>query len=153
MTDYDQKSIMHYALPAWMFKAKTQSKCYVPENLVLSDGDKAIIRTAYPASKPEQQHYIADRGKQIEMLLGQSGITQGQAKTFADLAQGIVAQSNPDMAFTLRIDNIRTEENTQGNLSQHIEGNCNAGVQGTQGNNTITINGGSCNPKSPANAN
>lgn len=145
VTTYDPKSIMHYALPAWMFKAKEQSKCFVAENLTLSEGDTEIIRAAYPASKPEQQRYIAARGQQIETLLAQSGITQEQAKAIADLAKEIVAQSNPDMKFTIRIDNLRKEENTQGDLTQHIEGNCNIGVQGPQGNSNVTINGSGCN--------
>jgi hypothetical protein len=144
VTPYDSKSIMHYALPAWMFKGKEQSKCYVAENLALSDGDKAIIRAAYPVAQPEQQRYIADRGKRIEALLGETGITQEQAKAIAELAKAIVAQSNPDMPFAVRIDAIRKEENTQGDLNQNISGSCNIGVQGTQGNSSVTIQGGQC---------
>ena len=145
VTPYDPKSIMHYALPAWMFKNREQSKCFVAENLALSNGDKDIIRAAYPAAKPDQQRYIAERGQQIETLLGQSGITQEQAKAIAELAKTIVAQSNPDMTtFAIKIDHIRKEGNTQGDLNQDISADCTVNVQGAQGSNTITITGG-CN--------
>jgi hypothetical protein len=46
---YDKKSVMHYSeLPATYFVSGTHSKCYIPLNSDLSDGDKSAARAAYP---------------------------------------------------------------------------------------------------------
>mgnify|MGYP002381902725 CR=1 FL=1 len=48
----DRKSIMHYSLPPWLFKAGEKSACYVPTNFDLSDGDKEFVTRFYPSSRP-----------------------------------------------------------------------------------------------------
>lgn len=54
-TAYDSKSIMHYSLPANVFKQPPGS-CYIPQNHGLSPQDKAIMRIAYPyKTNPEVQ--------------------------------------------------------------------------------------------------
>jgi astacin (peptidase family M12A) len=46
---YDNKSVMHYSqLPATYFLSGTRSKCYLPLNKDLSDGDRSAVRSAYP---------------------------------------------------------------------------------------------------------
>jgi hypothetical protein len=50
-TDYDSESIMHYSLPAWMFKGGMNSPCYVPYRSKLSNGDKKAVSIMYPASE------------------------------------------------------------------------------------------------------
>jgi len=47
----DRKSIMHYSLPPWLFKAGDKSPCFVPTNFELSDGDKESVARIYPASR------------------------------------------------------------------------------------------------------
>jgi Astacin (Peptidase family M12A) len=47
-TNHDKKSIMHYSMPAELFKLKEHSKCWVPKNNVLSPTDKAFITSIYP---------------------------------------------------------------------------------------------------------
>jgi hypothetical protein len=53
-TEVDRKSIMHYALPPWLFKGGEKSPCAIKPNLVLSDGDKAFVRKIYPKSTEPQ---------------------------------------------------------------------------------------------------
>lgn len=47
----DRKSIMHYSLPAWLFKAGDKSACFVSTNFDLSDGDKDFVARMYPTSR------------------------------------------------------------------------------------------------------
>ncbi len=47
---FDKDSIMKYFFGAWMFKSGESSKCFSKRNEVLSDGDKAGFRKAYPKS-------------------------------------------------------------------------------------------------------
>ena len=137
VTDYDPKSIMHYALPAWMFKAGADSICFVPENNTLSDLDRTIIKTAYPASEQDQQKFLVASGERIENVLKKVGITQSQAKAIADLAKGIVEQAHPNLGFVIRTENL------QKNSEQHVNGDCNDLVQEVQGS-TVTIKRGDC---------
>ncbi|KAB2915486.1 MAG: hypothetical protein F9K29_13115 [Hyphomicrobiaceae bacterium] len=91
-TEVDRRSIMHYSLPPQIFKGGTRSPCWVPENLDLSEKDRAFIRRIYPrpdplvvASGPDQPVTRGVRRntggedkdglvKQYEDLLRQSGV-------------------------------------------------------------------------------
>jgi hypothetical protein len=46
-TEVDRRSIMHYALPPWLFKAGEKSPCFIRPNFDLSDGDKAFVANVY----------------------------------------------------------------------------------------------------------
>lgn len=48
LLDFDAQSIMKYYFGPWMFKSGKASKCFSSQNLVLSEGDKAGVRQAYP---------------------------------------------------------------------------------------------------------
>jgi hypothetical protein len=133
-TPYDRKSIMHYALPVWMFKAGDKSTCFVPENRALSDGDRALIKAAYPAAAKAQEQYLAESGERIEGALKAAGVTQEQAKAIAELAKGIVQQSHPGLKFEIRIENL----SNQISATQSVSGNCNSVVGNASGSN-ITI--------------
>ncbi len=63
-TPYDPKSIMHYALPAAIFKDGRNSRCFTQTNYILSTTDKDAISNTYPASEQVRQ-------KRDEKLLGQ----------------------------------------------------------------------------------
>ena len=51
-TEVDRRSIMHYALPPWLFKKGENSPCFVQPNLDLSEGDKAFVASVYPKALP-----------------------------------------------------------------------------------------------------
>lgn len=47
-TRHDTKSIMHYSLPAEIFRGGKNNRCWVPRNNELSDGDKQFAANMYP---------------------------------------------------------------------------------------------------------
>jgi hypothetical protein len=47
-TEVDRKSIMHYSLPAVLFKRGQQSACFVPDNFELSETDRKFVASVYP---------------------------------------------------------------------------------------------------------
>jgi hypothetical protein len=107
LTDVDRKSIMHYSLPPEVFKAGKNSRCWVPENLDLSDQDKSFIASVYPKSGPQvvaggpgtsvsgpagttrgaKMRTPSDERdavvKNYEELLAQSGVTAAKARQLA----------------------------------------------------------------------
>jgi hypothetical protein len=50
-SEIDRKSVMHYSLPPWLFKAGDKSPCWVATNFDLSEGDKTFMAKVYP--KPD----------------------------------------------------------------------------------------------------
>jgi hypothetical protein len=52
LTDVDRKSIMHYSLPAELFKQGKDSRCWVPSNVELSERDRTFIARIYPKETP-----------------------------------------------------------------------------------------------------
>ncbi|HAH10126.1 MAG TPA: hypothetical protein DCL48_08500 [Alphaproteobacteria bacterium] len=70
VTDYDPKSVMHYSLAPAFFKKGQQSKCFVPVNKVLSDGDKALIAWAYPPTAEQRAQHLAAQTGQSNAVLG-----------------------------------------------------------------------------------
>lgn len=52
-TEIDRKSIMHYSLPPWIFKAREKSPCWVPANFELSERDKSFMARVYPKGAPQ----------------------------------------------------------------------------------------------------
>lgn len=49
-TAFDPKSIMMYSFADWMFVSGSQSPCYTPENITLSDVDRQTVSVTYPLS-------------------------------------------------------------------------------------------------------
>jgi hypothetical protein len=88
-TEVDRKSIMHYSLPVWIFKAREKSPCFVQPNYEISEGDRAFLSRVYP--KPE---VVATRGvtqpsitqrrtaliEEYRGLLQKAGIEKGKAE-------------------------------------------------------------------------
>jgi hypothetical protein len=129
-TDYDPLSIMHYALPAPMFKNGAKSRCFVAENRTLSKLDRQIIQAAYPATGEEQQAYLDGAGKRVGDLMEASGIGRSQAEVIADLAAALVKQSHPQMAFGIDVTNVREDSVKLQKFTQIITGDNNVGVIG-----------------------
>jgi hypothetical protein len=50
MSEVDRKSIMHYSLPAEIFKQGKRSPCWIPGNMDLSVQDRRFIAGVYPRS-------------------------------------------------------------------------------------------------------
>jgi len=60
-TPYDRESIMHYALPAWMFRRGVKSRCFVTQRHDLSRLDRIAIREAYPVQVARQSEELQRR--------------------------------------------------------------------------------------------
>jgi serralysin len=84
----DRKSIMHYSLPPWLFKAGDKSPCFVSTNFELSDGDKEFVARHYPTSRPNGNVAGAPAP-----TLTRSGTAATPAQEYADLlkASGLAA--------------------------------------------------------------
>lgn len=66
---HDSESIMRYSFPAWMFKSKEKSSCYIGEKMTLSDEDKRMARKAYPFKKANFEKQQQKRQKNLETAL------------------------------------------------------------------------------------
>ena len=60
-TAYDKKSVMHYAMAAWMYNKGSHSRCYVTEPRSMSALDRQTILEAYPANVALQDKEIQRR--------------------------------------------------------------------------------------------
>ena len=57
-SEYDPKSIMHYALPANWFIGGESASCYIRKNTSLSELDVAAARETYPNLPQKQDDYL-----------------------------------------------------------------------------------------------
>jgi hypothetical protein len=89
-SEVDRKSIMHYSLPVWIFKAREKSPCFVQPNYEISEGDRVFMSRVYPkaevvATRGVNQPSVAQRRNAlIEEYRGQlqkAGIEKGKAET------------------------------------------------------------------------
>jgi hypothetical protein len=88
---YDTHSIMHYALPAWMFKRGEQSRCFVTEAVDLSDEDRETILQAYPPEANLQGKYLS-----------QSAASMGQVMSSLNLDAEQLAAAGSAIATSLK---------------------------------------------------
>jgi hypothetical protein len=97
LTEVDRRSIMHYSLPASIFKLGVNSPCWIAGNYELSAQDRTFIRTIYPkkddpvvvSSVPEGMttrsgpaRTSSEREavvKDYERLLREAGVAAGKA--------------------------------------------------------------------------
>jgi hypothetical protein len=87
-SEVDRRSIMHYSLPPWIFKAGQNSPCFVRPNYEISDGDKAFMGRIYPKAEVVATRSVAQpsasqrRTALIEEYRGQlhkAGVEKGKA--------------------------------------------------------------------------
>jgi hypothetical protein len=76
---YDSKSIMHYSLPATLFKRGKQSHCWTEGNSVLSEGDKRVAAAIYPSQKIVEAR--AKLATEFTDLLKRGGFSQAEIDT------------------------------------------------------------------------
>lgn len=88
-SEVDRKSIMHYSLPPWIFKAGQNSPCFVRPNYEISDGDRAFMSRVYPkaevvATRSVSQPSVAQRRtaliEEYRGQLQQAGIEKAKAE-------------------------------------------------------------------------
>lgn len=66
---HDNRSIMHYAFPQWMFKNGGDSPCFTQNNNTLSEEDKRMAGKAYPFSKAAFANQLIMRKESLQDLL------------------------------------------------------------------------------------
>jgi hypothetical protein len=87
-TEFDSASIMKYSFEAWMFKSGAKSKCFNPENTVLSKGDIDAAGTAYP--KLESAAIVAQRRLALDAVAAAADLPAALKKHYQGLKQRAV---------------------------------------------------------------
>lgn len=140
-TSYDRKSIMHYALPHWLFKNGKRSSCFVREVFEISQGDKDAIRLAYPKTKVARERFLSGVGNKITSEIQTSGLTKAEAEKLINLATEIVKRADPRSGFSINLKNISFSSSaSQKSGDVNVRGSCNTIVSGVN-DSQITISG------------
>ncbi len=88
ITTYDPDSIMHYSFPKWMF-IRENSPCLTDRNNLLSDGDKAGIKLAYPNDPHEITKRNDIRSEAINSILKSKSLNANLSKEFRSQLEAI----------------------------------------------------------------
>lgn len=106
VTPYDRKSVMHYSLPPLFFREGRESRCFVPLNVTLSDGDKTLIARAYPKTTDERVANLRDRAAAASATLSaedkpmQGGVLRAFASALS--ASYALTETQVRLRFDLR---------------------------------------------------
>lgn len=77
-TPYDRASIMHYSLPAWMFRNGRKSRCYVAGPRNISRLDREAVRDAYPIQVSQQNDELQRRANAAGAVIGRLNLVPQQ---------------------------------------------------------------------------
>lgn len=127
-SDYDKESIMHYSLPAWMFKSGTKSKCYTEKNVELSGMDKKMMSTIYPVKQSEfssQRNKISMLYEQILLPYINSDSISSESKStayeiFGTKAAYFSTEKNENSKYIVGIQGLNIDDIKYYELSQYI---------------------------------
>lgn len=106
VTPYDRQSVMHYSLPPLFFKEGRQSRCFVPLNVTLSDGDKTLITRAYPKTNDERVADLQNRAAMASAALAaeekpmEGGVLRAFAQTLS--ASYALTEAGVRLRFNLK---------------------------------------------------
>ncbi len=81
-SDHDKNSIMHYALPEWMFKSGTNSPCFTKRNTTLSATDKRMMGQAYPKDNEIAERMIDNRINNLSSIVENKTLDENSANKF-----------------------------------------------------------------------
>ena len=90
-TAFDDKSIMKYQFPEWMFVQGKQSHCYSDENLLLSPVDIATAGQIYPRSAQAARQNLAAQQKGLEQLVKTPGLSTDAKAMYKSQIQQVKA--------------------------------------------------------------
>jgi len=79
-TEYDRRSIMHYALPSRWFSNGSQSECFIKRNTGLSDMDVQLAKETYPSTPQKQDKYLAGLHSETAVALAENDLTSGEKR-------------------------------------------------------------------------
>jgi hypothetical protein len=72
---FDQKSIMKYYYPDWLFIDGARSRCYHEDNLKISAGDRAGVAAVYPKTAKAIKRVLDEKKRVLDMLLQMKGLS------------------------------------------------------------------------------
>src|SRR4051794_198694 len=101
LSEYDRQSIMHYALPSWMFIRGQQSSCFIQPNHRLSPLDIADFGKAYPPTAKEQYVYLDSLDSGTREVLQERGVDDDLAKRVAASVVELLKGDFPQKSITV----------------------------------------------------
>jgi Astacin (Peptidase family M12A) len=117
-SEYDPKSIMHYALPASWFVDGNSASCYIKKNTSLSDLDEAAARETYPSLPQKQDDYLNKLHSALAIRLEEEAAPSETLATLNSLIN----------AATAFVPDREVDTDLQGKVtiigSQRTSGNC-----------------------------
>ncbi|MER9134746.1 M12 family metallopeptidase [Mesorhizobium sp. M0830] len=128
-TPYDRKSIMHYALPAWMFKKGRKSRCFISQPTRISHTDRETIQAAYPADSQLQSESIKRSVARIATDIGDQKWDTDQWKVIGNDVGEILARSGRKMSLSVPI----SPQDQPGLKTGSPERSCNSGESAAVG--------------------
>jgi hypothetical protein len=84
VTPYDPKSIMHYALPASIFRDGRNSRCFTQTNYTLSVSDKEAIGITYPDLRESRDTRDKALLGQLDKILSEGGVDSAERAHIID---------------------------------------------------------------------
>jgi hypothetical protein len=91
---YDRLSIMHYSLPAAIFKTGRKSRCFVPPNYELSAQDKTAAEDMYPESQQAQDTRQQKLVSQFDEVLSKAKLGDEERSKLVDKITGTYGGTN-----------------------------------------------------------
>ncbi|MFV1440767.1 M12 family metallopeptidase [Phaeobacter sp. JH20_30] len=132
-SEYDAKSIMHYALPASWFKQGSAASCYIKKNTSLSDLDVAAAEETYPSLPQKQDDYLNRLHSSLAVRLEEEDAPDETLATLSNLIN----------AATAFVPDREVDADLQGKVtiigSQRTSGDCSP-IINDAGDVTITCN-------------
>jgi hypothetical protein len=71
---FDPNSIMKYYFGEWMFRDGSNSHCFSQRNTILSEGDKAGARSAYPSAQEDMESALKQRRHFLDTLIKEKSL-------------------------------------------------------------------------------
>jgi hypothetical protein len=85
---FDNKSIMMYSFPSWMF-VSPQSTCFTTPNNVLSPQDIAGFKMSYPSAPADITMQLMKRKSFLEILLDSPALPAANKSSFREMFDAI----------------------------------------------------------------
>jgi hypothetical protein len=102
-TPYDKNSVMHYALPAWMYKRGGNSRCYVSEPRSMSKFDRLAILSAYPVAVAEQDKELQRRANVVATTIAKLDLNPDQVATVGGKLASAMSHINHPLRIQLAL--------------------------------------------------
>ena len=126
---YDNKSIMHYNLPSWMFKTGEKSECYTEKNLKLSVLDKKMMNKIYPLEDSDfksQREKISVVYENIKIAYEKSDSISTTSNTvaykiFKKKADYFSKERNENSKYIVGIQGLNVNEKKYSRFAQFIK--------------------------------